>query len=334
MKAVVTAEKGLVSITEIPEPEPDDRALVRVEATGLCGTDVKIVDGQIPVERPRVLGHEVIGTVVRAGTRGLVPRGTRVLVNPASWCGYCDLCLSDHTHLCPNGTLMGRDVDGGLTEQIAVDELQLHPIPNHLSLQAASLLQVLGTCVHAQTRVHVMPGQTAAVIGLGVSGLLHTQLLRTRGIDRVVGVTRTAQKRELATEMGAVATAHPDDAHSVVDDVTKGNGVDLVIEAAGATGTLNQAIELAATGATVLAFGITPRFDPELPAYQLYFKELALVNARSARARDYARGVRLGAAGRIELERLWTHGFPLDRAEEAFAALDRPDALKVTLEVG
>lgn len=330
----MTRTQGRVELADVPEPRADGRALVQVELTGLCGTDVKIIDGQIPVDRPRVLGHEVVGRVTRAGSRGLVPEGSRVLVNPTSWCGHCRLCLGDRTHLCLNGALMGRDVDGGLVEQVAVDELQLHPIGDDLDPRSASLLQVLGTCVHAQTLVDVLPGQSAAVIGLGVSGLLHTQLLRQRGIDRIVGITRTDWKRDLAGELGAAATAHPDEAADVVDEMTQGRGVDLVVEAAGAAGTLNQAIELAAVGGTVVAFGITPRVDPELATYQLYFKELALINARAARARDYQRGVELAGAGRLELQRLWTHGFPLEQAEDAFAALDGPDALKVTLEVG
>lgn len=333
MRAVVTERDGHVGLVDIAPPEPGGRAVVQVELTGLCGTDLKIIAGQIPVTRPRILGHEVIGRVVTAGSRGIVPVGARVLVNPVSWCGYCAHCLGDRSHLCPNGAMMGRDEDGGLAERIAVDKHQLHPIPEELDGQAASLLQVLGTCVHAQTLVDVLPGQSAAVIGLGVSGLLHTQLLRERGIDRIIGVTRTAAKRELAEELGASRTAHPDDARAAVNEVTDGRGVDLVVEAAGAGSTLSLGIDLAAIGGTLLAFGITPRVDPELPAYQLYFKELALLNARAARARDYARAVALTTAGRLDLARLWTRGFPLEQATDAFDALREPDALKVALEV-
>lgn len=333
MKAVVTERDGHVGVVESSPPDPGGRAVVQVELTGLCGTDLKIIAGQIPVSRPRVLGHEVIGRVITAGARGLVPVGTRVLVNPASWCGHCTHCLHDRSHLCANGALMGRDEDGGLAEQVAVDELQLHPLPEELDERAASLLQVLGTCVHAQTFVDVLPGQSAAVIGLGVSGLLHTQLLRERGIDRIVGITRTPAKRALAEELGASRTAHPDDARAVVDELTDGQGVDLVVEAAGTGKTLNQAIDLATVGGTLLAFGITPRVDPELPAYQWYFKELTFQNARAARSRDYARAVALTTAGRLDLARLWTHGFPLEQATAAFEALREPDALKVTLQV-
>lgn len=332
MRAVVARGVGDLYVVDLTDPEPDGRAVVAVHLTGLCGTDVKILAGQIRTDWPRVLGHEVIGHVVRAGDRGLVAEGTRVLVNPSTWCGHCPTCLADRTHLCPDGTLMGRDVDGGFAELVTVDELQLHPLPDHIDDAAASVLQVLATCVHAQTLVDVFPGRTAAVIGLGVSGLLHLQLLRARGIERIVGITRSAWKRDLGLALGASAVAHPDDARAEVDRLTEGRGVDLVVEAAGTPATYAQAVDLAGPGGTVLVFGIVPELGPDLPAYELYFKELRLVHARSARARDYAAAVDLAASGRLDLERLWSRSFPLDRAPDAFDALSG-DALKITLEV-
>lgn len=333
MRAVEVTTIGQVSTTHVSEPDPGDRALVDVERSGLCGTDVKILHGDIPAALPLVVGHEVVGRVRRPGSRSLVSAGTRVLVNPASWCGDCHLCVTDRAHLCANGSLMGRDVDGGLTEQIAVDERQLHPIPDGIDGEAASLLQVLGTCVHAQTLVEVFPGQTAAVLGLGVSGLLHTQLLRERGVNRLVGITRSAWKRDAAQTMGANVTARPDAAAEEVAELTDGRGVDLVVEAAGSPTTMALAVELAAMGGTILAYGIAPRLPVDFPAYQLYFKELRLLNARAARGRDYDRGIELAASGRLDLGPLSTHDFPLANANAAFAALDDERALKVSLVV-
>lgn len=333
MRAVVLTEPDVLELEDRPGPDADGRALVAVDLVGLCGTDVKILNDQIPVDHPRVLGHEVVGRVVESGPRGLVGAGTRVLVNPSSWCGHCRHCQHDRTHVCTNGALMGRDVDGGFAEQLAVDEVQLIPIPDHLGDHEASVLQVLGTCVHAQRLVDVFPGQTAAVIGLGVAGLLHVQLLRERGVERIVGITRTPWKRQLAEEFGAAAVAHPDEAAGVVAEITGGAGIDLVLEAAGSPDALAQGVELAGIGGTLLAFGISASLTPDFPAYQLYFKELAFLSARAAAARDYARGVELAARGRLDLDRFWTGGFPLQEADDAFAALGDTEALKVTLEV-
>lgn len=332
MRAIAVLGPDQLGIVDIPMPDAGHRALVEVETAGLCGTDVKILRGAIRVAYPRVLGHEVIGRVVRAAEGGQVAAGTRVLVNPNVWCGRCRDCRADREHICPQGALLGRDIDGGLTGTIAVRDDQLHPVPDDLDERSASLLQVLGTCVHAQTRVDVFPGDVAAVLGLGVSGLLHVQLLRARGVDRVLGVTRSATKRDLALELGATAAVHPDDAPTVMAELSDGAGADLVVESAGSPAALLQAVELAGLGGTVLVFGISDVLDG-LPMYDLYYKELVLTNARAARPRDYSAAVALAASGQLRLAPLWSASYPLDRAADAFTALEGSGALKVTLEV-
>jgi L-iditol 2-dehydrogenase len=332
VKAVLLEAEHVVRVREVPEPEPGGRALVRVRRAGLCGTDVKIVSGAIPVRVPLVVGHEMVGIVVAAGSRGLVPEGSRVLIDPGIACGHCELCRGDRGHLCRQGALMGRDVDGGFAELVAVDELQLHQVPTAIGDDAAALLQVLGTCLHAQTMLDAFPGQSAVVVGLGVTGLLHVQLLRARGVDTVVGVTRSAAKRELATRLGATAVAAPEQAADVVGEVTGGRGPDLVVEAAGTGATLAQAIELAGTGATVLVFGIVTAAG-RLPTYQLYYKELTVLHPRAARPRDYARAIQLAGAGALRLEPLLTATFPLEEAVSALDACRDPSQLKVALDV-
>jgi threonine dehydrogenase-like Zn-dependent dehydrogenase len=320
-------------VTAVADPDPSDRALIALEQVGVCGTDVKILTGGIPVRYPRILGHELVGSVLRPSARGLVPEGTRVLVDPTITCGHCDLCRRDRAALCRNGALMGRDVDGGFADYVAVDEGQLHPIPDTIGPQDAALLQVLGTCVHGQTLVEVFPGQTALVVGLGVSGLLHVQLLRARGVREIIGVTRSEEKRRLAKRLGASALAHPDQAAQVVAEVTGGHGPDLVVESAGTVATLAQAIELAGIAATVLVFGTITETEGRLPFYQLYYKELTVVNARSAQPRDYARAVQLAGDAMLDLAPLLSATYPLEQAAEAFDAFRTGDLLKVTLEV-
>jgi threonine dehydrogenase-like Zn-dependent dehydrogenase len=331
MRAVVVGDVDHVTVNDVAAPEPGHATLVAPEVLGLCRTDLKIVSGAIPVSYPRVLGHEMVGRVVRPGTNGRIAEGTRVLVDPAVSCGRCRLCRADRSHLCPAGALMGREVDGVFAELVAVDDTQLHPVPEHLSVREAALLQVLGTCVHAQTLIDVVPGQTAAVIGLGVSGLLHVQLLRARGVEHVVGITRSAWKRRLAEELGATATAGPAAARALIDELTGGTGVDLVVESAGVGATFRQAVELAAIGGGVLVFGIISSPPDGMDWYELYYKELDIVNARAARPRDYAQGVALAASGAVQLAPLWSRGVTLDDAPEAFALARADDTLKVTL---
>jgi L-iditol 2-dehydrogenase len=332
VKAVVLEAVDEVAVRDVSEPRYGSAALVQVERVGLCGTDLKIVRGAIPVRLPRVLGHELVGRVVVPGSRGLVPEGTRVVVDPSISCGRCHLCRNDRPQLCPDGALIGRDVDGGCAEFAAVDEERLHPIPDALPDDAAALLQVLTTCVHAQECVQVFPGQTAVVVGLGVSGLLHVQLLRARGIDRVIGVTRSAWKRDLATDLGATDVVRPDRAAEAVAELTHGRGADLSVECAGTPETLRQSMHLAGAGGTVLAFGTTAPHADGMPTYEWYYKELTIVNPRAARPRDFPRAISL-AAGPLTLAPLVTAMVPLPEARTAFDRASDPSQLKVTVAV-
>ena len=312
-------------------------ALVRVAQAGICGTDVKIAAGDIPVPARRVLGHEMTGWVEVPGPRGIPPAGTAVMVNPAIFCGSCDLCRRDLPHLCRHGGLLGRDADGCFAELLAVDEALLHPVPDSVPPDAAALLQVLSTCVHAQSRLSSAPADPApedstVVIGLGVTGLLHTQLLRARGVRTIIGVTRSAWKRDLARRFGASAVAAPDDAADVVAEATGGRGARVAIDCAGTPATLAQAVRLAGAGGTVIAFGITTKAADVTP-YEWYLKELTIHSPRAARPRDIDTAIRLCAERRLDLDPLVTARFPLTRLPAALAACRDPAQLKVVITV-
>ena len=319
MRAVVLEGRRRVRVREVPVPDRDGRTVVRVQRVGLCGTDHKIVEGEIPVQFPRVLGHEILGEVVDPGAADGPAIGTRVLIDPSSSCGRCALCRRSLDHLCRLGRLMGRDRDGGLAEFVAVDALHLHPIPDAVGDDDASVAQVLGTCVHAQRLVDVFPGDVAVVVGLGVAGLLHVQLLRARGVRTVIGVTRSALRREMALSIGASAVAAPEEAADTVRDATDGRGGDVVVEAVGQVTTLGQVIELACPGGTVLVFGTVTAGTGQLRYYDLYFKELRVLSSRAARPRDYADAIALLAAKAVEGAPLVSARISLDDAAAAFA---------------
>ena len=337
MRAALLDPSGKVCVREVAPPDPDGRALVRVAQAGVCGTDLKIVSGEVPVSRPRVLGHEMTGWVEVPGSPGAVPAGTPVLVNPALFCGRCDLCRRDLPHLCRNGGLLGRDVDGVFAELVAVDEAALHPLPDDLPAADAALLQVLSTCVHAQSGLRISPGDTAVVVGLGVSGLLHVQLLRDRGVQNIVAVTRSAWKRDLALSFGASTTATPEQAEQVVADSSSGRGADIAIECAGTQPTLAQAMRLAGAGGVVVAFGTVVPDTPAcggLPTYDCYLKELTILYPRAARPRDCDLAIQLCAEHRLDLAPLVTGRFPLEYASRALTAIRDPEQLKVVLDLG
>lgn len=339
MRAAVLDAPGRVVVRDVPVPAADGLALVRVAQAGLCGTDLKIVSGQTPVRTPRILGHEMTGWVETPGPSGAVPEGTPVLVDPVLSCGRCDLCDRDLPHLCRDGGLAGREADGGLAEFVAADEARLHPLPADLPGAEAALLQVLSTCVHAQSGLPALEGaekvggRSAAVIGLGVTGLLHVQLLRARGAGTIIGITRSRQNRELALRLGATEAVSPEAAEQAVLDATNGRGVDLAVECVGTPETLAQAMRVAGAGGIVLAFGITAQAADALPTYEWYFKELTILSPRAARPRDCDLAISLAASGQLDLAPLVTARFPLARLADALRACGEPGQLKVVVDV-
>jgi L-iditol 2-dehydrogenase len=188
----------------------------------------------------------------------------------------------------------------------------VYRLPDTIDLDVAPAIQVLTTCVHAQRRVEIFPGQAVVVAGLGVTGQLHVQLAKARGAFPVIGITRSAWKRGLAEELGAdVTVASGDAAVASVRAATGGRGPDVVIETTGMMRSIADAITMSRVGGTLLLFGITTAAEGALPFYQLYFKELNVVNARAAKGEDYPDSIDLVARGAVKLKPLVTHRMPI-----------------------
>jgi threonine dehydrogenase-like Zn-dependent dehydrogenase len=323
--------RGPGDLVVAPAPELDPRpgeAVVRVLASGVCGTDVSIVKGGIAVAPGRVLGHEGAGVVEHGGPVLALEQGLPVLVDPAVACGRCRLCADGHQNLCRQGGLLGRDFDGLFADRAAVPAANLYPLPPGFDLELAPMLQVAATVVRAQDAAAVRPGAVAVVVGLGFTGQLHAQLLRHRGL-RVLGVGRSAEKRALAASLACEWVATPADAAAALAEVAP-DGAPLVVEAAGAMPALRTAIELVSPAGTILCYGTSTDTSAELPFYDLYYKEITLINPRASRPRDMYATLELTAAGAFDLAPLVSDRLPLDRAPEALER-SRSGALKVLM---
>lgn len=310
---------------ERPVPGPGE-TLVRITYSGVCGTDLKIFTGGIPVDYPRIMGHEMIGEVVETGDAESVEVGSRVIIDPVLYCDQCHHCTIGQEHLCPTGYVLGRDRDGGFADYMIAPSDAIFPLPENISGETAPLIQVMTTCLHAQRLVDIFPGESVVVVGLGVAGQLHVQLAKARGAYPVIGVTRSAERRELAEKLGADFTFAPnDDTNEQIRKLTGGRGADLVIESVGSVAVLADAIDMARIGGRLLLFGIYTAREAALPFYQMYFKELAIINARAARREDYPACIDLVSRGEVQLEPLVSHVLPLDELERAISMLGERD---------
>jgi 2-desacetyl-2-hydroxyethyl bacteriochlorophyllide A dehydrogenase len=335
MKAMVLRAPRNLGVAEVERPKPDrNQVLVRVTNSGICGTDLKIFEGVIPVRHPLIMGHEMIGEVVEGGGDS-IRIGDRVIVDPAICCGMCFNCRAGQTSLCPNGALLGRDANGGFADYLVAPRSHVFLLPDTIDSQSAPLIQVVTTCLHAHRLVNIFPGQSVVVVGLGVTGQVHAQLAKAWGAHPVIGITRSAWKRSLAQSLGADLTL-PSGAEGVrgVMEATGGRGADLIIESTGIVSAISDSVSMARLGGTLILFGVSAATQATLPFYQLYFKELKIVNTRAAKGEDFPASIDLVARGVLKLKPLVTHVVPLPDLERAIGMLvtDEDRRMKIIME--
>jgi L-iditol 2-dehydrogenase len=324
---MVLRAPGDLALDDVVRPHvPAGHVLVRITHSGLCGTDLKIYKGAIPALYPLIMGHEMVGELAS---------GDRVIIDPVLFCGSCFHCRIGQTNLCPAGGLIGRETNGGFAEYAAVPVSQVFRLPDSIDSASAPLIQVATTCLHAQRLGAVSQGESVAVIGLGVSGQLHVQIAKARGAGKVIGISRSRFKNELAKQLGAdvVIESGPEAAAKVLDE-TDGRGADVVIESTGVIASIAEAIRMVRFGGRILLFGISNAASGALPFYDLYFKELTLINNRAATAQDFPVMIDLVDRGAVRLEPLVTHRMALDQLGTALGMVENgaDGRLKIILD--
>jgi threonine dehydrogenase-like Zn-dependent dehydrogenase len=308
--------------------------LVRVGAAGICGTDYRIWTGERRVPYPLIPGHEFIGDVVAvgAGVTRVAPGG-RVAVEPNWGCDTCDLCREGRENLCLARTAVGIDRDGGFAELAVLPERACWPAPAGLPPDVLLFAEPLAVVTRAVGRAAPRPGETAAVVGAGTLGLLALQLLRARGC-RVLAVGRTDRRLGLARELGAESTVAG--AGEAVADAARRfagrDGVDLVIETAGTA----EAVELSVgqvglvrPGGRVVLTGL-PHDPARIDFFWVVRREIDIRGSMIYRE-EFGEAIALLAGGRIRVEALLTHRFPLAEIDAALAAHRDPASIKVAV---
>ncbi|MFP6712957.1 MAG: alcohol dehydrogenase catalytic domain-containing protein [Rhodospirillales bacterium] len=337
MKAALLSEPNKVAITDRPTPTCGaGEVLVKISHVGICGTDTKIYSGGIPANTPIVMGHEAVGEIIEGQAADGSGPGDRVIVDPVLYCGDCFYCDKGDTHLCENGGLVGREIDGVFAEYFLTPASNIFALGTKIDMTEAPLIQVMTTVLHAQNRANIQSDEVVVILGLGVTGLLQIQVAKALGVKTVIGVSRNAYKRGLASQMGAdVVVEHGEAAKAEVLKLTEGRGADVVIEAVGYISVLGEALDLARIGGRIIPFGIYAALEGKLPFYEFYFKELNIINARAALPSDFPASIKLVEDGKVDLTPFITHTYKLDDLSEAIKLLMEPSdkRLKVILEV-
>jgi L-iditol 2-dehydrogenase len=343
MKALLHTRPYEFEYTEYPDPDigPDD-VLVRVEAVGICGSDVHGYTGEtgrrIP---PVIMGHEAAGTVEAVGSRvSGIAAGDRVCFDSTVYCNACAACRAGAFNRCERRQVLGVSVPdmprrhGCMAEFVTVPEWTVHSMPEGLSFREAALLEPVSIALHAARRGQISNDDVALVIGCGTIGLFLIQAVRLEGARRVIASDPDKSRLDLARRLGADVTVNPraDDLITIVKDETDGAGVDVSFEAVGFSATLLEAIAAARTGGRIVLVGnLTPKIELDVP--HIISQELSLIGTYASGG-EYRDAIGLVTSGKLDVGTLISDVVPLSEGQRAFDRLYRGESglVKIILE--
>lgn len=324
MKAVVVRAPMQFELEEVSAPTVSEGGLLlEVHACGLCGSDLRTLrGGHRKVTFPWILGHEICGTIAEVGPnyQGKWQKGERIAVGPMAYCGVCDFCLDGRYELCEDYREIAQAWPGGFAEKVVIPEASvrlgnIEHTPDGLDSAAAAITEPISSCINAQEKGQVGLGDTVVIIGTGPVGCIHTSLARAKGADKIFVIDVVDQRLALAEafEPDALINAAKVDPVHEVRRLTGGKGADVIVTATPAPIAQVQAVEMARKGGRILLFGGLPKDNskPGVDMNIVHYNALHLIGTTIFAPRHHRQALKFVASGRIPLDKLITHRFPL-----------------------
>jgi L-idonate 5-dehydrogenase len=319
--------------------------LLRIKRVGICGSDLHYFEdgycGSFIPSRPFILGHELTAEVISVnGDSSSFPAiGSRVTVNPARTCGFCDYCKKGRSNLCPNTIMLGSGstnppTDGAMAEYVSVRADQCHLLPDSMDDGLGAMIEPLAVALHAVKRSGSVSGKKVLVTGGGTIGLLTALTAKAFGAVPVAVSDIVSERRKSALDCAVDLVLDPSEKNlnEKVKEIT-GDGFDVIFEASGARPALRQAFDLVRPGGSIVQIGTLGTEDIPIPANQVMVKEIKFLGSfRYGNVFDEA--IRLVESGRIDLQPFITGILPMNDITKAMhLAADKLHALKVQVQI-
>src|SRR5690348_10467842 len=324
---------------DVPEPKiRDDEVLIKVRRAGVCGTDVHIYDwdawAQGRVKPPLVIGHEFAGEVVQVGKLVTdVHEGDRVTAEGHIVDGRCLLCRTGNSHVCPHTKIIGVDRDGCFAEYIAMPATNVWHLDDNVSFDVGGIHDPMGNAFHTALTAEI-PGATVLVTGCGPIGVFAIGICKAAGASHIIASDINDRRLDLARQMGAHEALHPQEVAEAVRRATDGYGVDVVLEMSGVPSAVRQALDLVRVGGRVQMLGIPARPIEIDFAKEVIFKGITIYGVVGRRMYDtWHQMTRFLRSGQVDPTAVVTDRFPLERYDDAIAAIKSGEAGMVVFEV-
>jgi 2-desacetyl-2-hydroxyethyl bacteriochlorophyllide A dehydrogenase len=328
VKAAVVTTPGTISIEEVPDPRPGTtEVVVKPAATGICGTDLHIMDGEFAPAYPIVPGHEFAGEIVAvgAGVTGYAV-GDQVAVDPSLYCGYCYYCKRARGNQCENWAAIGVTAAGAAAEYVVAPMANLFKLPDHLAARDAALIEPLSCAVRG---FDVLPRTMASsylIYGSGTMGLMMLSLAQRAGVESVSMVDLNPARLETARRIGC------DAAVTSAEQIEAPRGFDVVIDCTGVEAAIRDGLRRVGRGGTFLQFGVA-NYDARvaIEPYEIYRREITITGSMAV-LHSFDRAGELLAAGVLDPSIFVSHRFPLTSYAEALDQFRAGVGRKILIE--
>src|SRR6266851_6714271 len=325
MRAAVIKESHEVSVVSVEDPAPGPReVVVDVAACGICGTDLHILDGEFAPSLPIVPGHEFAGVVVATGRDVTeLNEGQRVAVDPSLYCFECHYCRLGHNNLCERWNAIGVSVPGGAAEFALAPVGNCVPVPDHIRLEDAALIEPLSCAIRGYDVLTSQLGSHVLIYGSGTMGLMMLQLAKRTGAASVDVVDINPERLSTAAALGCSSTA------TSADELDRPRGWELVIDATGAGAAIQDGLQRVAPGGTFLQFGVAAYGTRvTIEPFRIYNKEITITGSMAV-LHSFERAAELFADGVLDPDVFISDRLPLDDYAEALDRFKRGIGRKI-----
>jgi len=303
---------------QIPQITRGDHLLIEVKACGICGTDLKIMEGGHPANDNTILGHEFVGVVKEIGDKIQdLKIGDKIVVDPNEKCGYCINCRRGYSNLCEYmalGTTFGIFQHGGFAKYCVIPRSTIFKLPEKIDMNMAALIEPLSCAVHCHNIADVKESDNVVIIGAGPMGLIIESVVRKHPIKRLISVEIDHWRIQKALELGADFSINPhtQNVKNELMKITDGEGADVIIDVVGLSETFEMALKIWAPGARLICFGQDYRAEAKIKPNDIVRYQRKIMGSYIGYAEDFLDAIELIANSVIEVDKLITTKIPLE----------------------